>query len=203
MTAAPHVPAPLTDTPGTGSPGPARRSVTRRRAAGLVLVALLGIGVAIILGFGFGRNPGYVPSALVGRAAPPLAGRTLTGGGWALNLERGHPVLVNFWASWCPTCRAEQSLLNTLASQLTPRGLRVIGVDMSDTTASADAFLAEFGGARYPSLVDPQAELAASWGVFGIPETYLVSPEGRVLAKATGELTPAWIDQQVLPTVNR
>ncbi len=162
---------------------------------GFVTAGLL----ALALGTGFGRDPSVVASALLSKAAPALRGPTLEGGTFDLASYRGHPVLINVWASWCAPCKKEYPVLAAAAQQLGPRGLRLVGIDMSDKPADARAFLAERGGAHYPNVADPDARRAVVWGTFAVPETYLVDGGGVIRAKAVGVVTTDWVNQYVLP----
>lgn len=177
----------------------ATAAAPRRRWVGLAFVAAVVAALAAVLANGLGTNPTIVPSSLVGKPAPPLVGTTLDGRRLDLRDYRGSWVLVNTWASWCAACKAEHPMLLAAAQQLADRNLRIVGIDMSDDPAKARAWLKEMGGAYGPSVVDRNARIAATWGVFAVPETYLVSPSGRVVAKSTGVVTERWIRAVVLP----
>lgn len=170
-----------------------------RRWAGLAVLVALAAGVAVVLSTGFGRDPAAVPSALIDRSAPPLAGPTLDGGRLDLRDYRGQVVLVNFWASWCAACKEEHPVLTAAQRRLGEHGLRVVGVDMSDTRKDARGFLKKMGGANYPSVFDPGARIGAAWGVFGLPESYVVDRDGVIVAKKVGALTPQWVSDNVVP----
>jgi cytochrome c biogenesis protein CcmG/thiol:disulfide interchange protein DsbE len=81
------------------------------------------------------------------------------------------------------------------------RGLQIIGIDMSDSLADARKFLADMGGEAYPSVRDPNAQIAVSWGTFGVPETYVVDRTGMIREKAVGAVTPAWVSGHVSPLI--
>lgn len=187
--------------PTTASPTSPRRPGTRWM--GLLMVLGFAAAAAVVLGVGFGRDPSVVPSALIGRPAPPLAGPTLDGGHLNLREHRGKLVLVNVWASWCEACKKEHPVLVDAQRRFGPRGLQVIGIDMSDTRPAARRFLDQMGGANYPSVFDPDARIAASWGTFGIPETYLVNRAGTVVDKVVGPIDRAWLRTQVEPRLSR
>lgn len=180
---------------------PVPRSRRRRRWGGLVVLVTLATGTAMVLSTGFGRDPTVVRSALIGQPAPPLAGQTLDREELDLRDYRGQVVLVNFWASWCEACKEEHPVLTASQRRLSDLGLQVIGVDMNDTRADAKCFIKEMGGANYPSVFDPRAKIAAAWGVFGIPETYVVDRDGTIVAKKVGVLTPQWISDTVVPVL--
>ena len=177
-------------------PTPHRR---RRRLVGITALAALAALAGVIFSVGFGRDPSVVRSVLLNKPAPPLHGVTLDGGPLDLDSYRGKVVLVNVWASWCAACRAEHPVLVGAQHAYAARGLRIVGVDMSDKLADARRFLSDMGGVNYPSVRDPNAQIAISWGTFGVPETYVVDPTGRIREKAVGAVTTGWIDRHVVP----
>jgi cytochrome c biogenesis protein CcmG, thiol:disulfide interchange protein DsbE len=160
--------------------------------AGLVVVVpLLGILVANL-----GRDPHTVTSPLIGRPAPPFSLVPL-GGGPPVTLEslRGRPVVLNFWASWCVPCVQEHAALGN-AARMMAGDVSFYGVVYEDEEARARDFLAVRGGA-YPSLLDPESKTAIAYGVFGVPETYFISPGGTIADKFVGPLTPDAIAELV------
>lgn len=169
-----------------------------RRLLGVVVVVCVAAAVSV-LSTGFGRDARVVPSAVVAEPAPGLAGATLDGGSYDLSRERGKVVLVNVWASWCGPCKAEYPVLVDAARGLRNRGLSVVGINTQDDPASARRFLDEMGGEVYPSVVDADGRLAVDWGTFGVPETFVVDKAGTVRARVVGEVTAAWIEQNVVP----
>lgn len=171
----------------------------RRRA--LILGAAVAVtgGAVAVLSTGFGRDPSVVPSTLIAKPAPALAGPTLDGGRFDLAALRGRVVLVNVWASWCPPCRAEYPVLVAASRALGPRGLSVVGINTQDNSDRARAFLQELGGEIYPSVLDANGRLAVQWGTFGVPETFVVDAAGNVRARGIGEVNAQWIDENVVP----
>lgn len=167
-----------------------------------VAVAALAAGAVVIFGTGFGRDPSVVESALVDQPAPPLAGPGVEGGYVDIEDHRGSVVLVNIWASWCEACRSEHPTLIAAQEQLGPKGLQIIGINMSDSRDNAKDFLDEMGGSTYPSVFDPDARHAVTWGTFAIPETYLVDRDGTIVKKAVGPITAEWITQNVGPMLD-
>lgn len=152
-----------------------------------------------MLGTGFGRDPSVVDSVLLDGPAPPLAGPTLDGGSFDLADHRGKVVLVNVWASWCPPCRDEYPLLRAAALDLSPLGLQVVGIDTQDRPEDAQEFLDELGGENFPNVLDPDGRLAVEWGTFGVPETFVVDRDGRLVTRKIGVLTSDWIARNVVP----
>lgn len=184
------------DSAGTPA-GNSRRP--RRRLIGVAALTALATLAAVIFSVGFGRDPSVVRSVLIDKPAPPLVGTTLDGAPLDLRGYRGKVVMVNVWASWCPACRAEHPVLAAAQRTFADRGLQIIGVDMSDKLADAKKFLTEMGGQAYPSVQDPNAQIAIRWGTFGVPETYVLDRTGIIREKAVGAVTPAWIDANVVP----
>jgi cytochrome c biogenesis protein CcmG, thiol:disulfide interchange protein DsbE len=175
----------------------------RRRWWGTVaLVAVVAVAGFVLAGR-LGDGDAAQPSALVGRPAPELRGTTLDGAAFDLADWRGHVVLVNIWGSWCGPCREELTLLASAYATLQQRGLHVVGIDVRDDPDTARGFLQQHGNARWPSVQDPDDERAVDWGTFALPESYLVGPDGTVVAKAVGALDARWIDDNVVPLLAR
>ena len=126
----------------------------------------------------------------VGGEAPAYAAETLDGERTALAGLRGRPVLLNVWATWCHPCRQEIPALEELHRTYAPRGLQVIGVsiDQGDQEQGIREFLQEFG-ASYPIWLDPDGEIQAAYSTMGVPNTFLIGPDGRLLWKHVGPVT--------------
>ena len=122
------------------------------------------------------------------QAAPALTGTSLTGGHIDLAALRGHPVVVDFWASWCGPCRQEQAELNALVTRYASRGVQFLGVDIRDDSANAKAYVQEFHIA-YPSVFDPASEDAATFNVDAPPTTLVVDATGTIRLRELGTLT--------------
>lgn len=167
-----------------GSPG---SGFYLRLAAGLAIVGALAL--AVVLANRFGTDPNLVASPLIGRAAPEVTLPRLDGRGDLVLAElRGKVVVVNFWASWCVACRAEHDDLVATASAFQARGVVFVGVVYQDDPESAQGFLDEMGwGENYEYVLDPGSQAAISFGVFGVPETFFIDPQGVVAGKITGE----------------
>jgi cytochrome c biogenesis protein CcmG/thiol:disulfide interchange protein DsbE len=152
-----------------------------------VLVAGLAVTVPVlaILLLNLGRDPRIVESPLVGRPAPPFT-LSRAGGGPAVSLAalRGKPVVLNFWATWCVPCYEEHGLLVAAARALAAE-VQFLGVVWEDTEQQVLAYLRTQGSA-YPSLLDPEGRTAIAYGIAGVPETFFIDGDGRIVAKVTG-----------------
>ena len=124
--------------------------------------------------------------------APEFTGSTLTGSKLSFSAYRGKVVVLNFWGSWCDPCRAEASTLALVAKQYQPTGVSFLGVDERDTTASAEAFIRNYG-ITYPSLNDPSQEIALDFTAVvplqGTPTTLVIDRTGHIAGAVFGSAT--------------
>jgi len=168
--------------PDRPTPGAPRRRRARRVAALLAAI----IGLTALFAFGLRRDPSLIRSALVGNRAPNFTLRTIDGGQTVSLADlRGQVVVVNFWASWCAACRREHPNLLAAWNRYRDRGVVVIGIVFEDTPAAAMAYMRELGG-DWPNLVDPGGRTALAYGIYGIPETFFIGPDGKVAFKQIG-----------------
>lgn len=172
-----------------------------RRGRGLrwaaVGVVLAGVGGwAFAAGRSLGRDATVVRSPLLGRPAPAFRLATLDGGEAASGDGAGRVLVVNFWASWCVPCQREAPELDAFARRWSGRGVDVVGVVYSDSRREAVAFRDRFG-VTYPQALDPGGRTALDFGVFGIPETYVIDGGGTVKAKLIGAVGPGTLDRVV------
>ncbi|MDQ6747988.1 MAG: TlpA family protein disulfide reductase [Candidatus Dormibacteraeota bacterium] len=123
--------------------------------------------------------------ATVGQPAPDFTGSDLDGKSISLRDFRGHPVLLNFWASWCGPCRAEQPGLNAIREEYQAKGLRIVGVTVRDNLNQARIYRQEFH-VEYPSLFDQAARLGYAYQVDAPPSSVLIDAGGVVRYKETG-----------------
>ena len=146
------------------------------------------------------ENPGELPSALVGQPAPGLARMTPFGTGPVptdADLKAPGVKLVNFWASWCGPCRAEHPYLSGLAAE----GVPVIGVNYKDDPEKAQRFLGEMGDPFAKIGADATGRTALDWGIYGVPETFVVGGDGTVLMRFPGPLDPMVIEKRIRPAL--
>ncbi|HKZ20840.1 MAG TPA: redoxin domain-containing protein [Acidimicrobiia bacterium] len=144
--------------------------------------------LAVIFSTRFGRDPGLVPSPLMGQPAPSPTLPLLDGSGdFDLASLRGRVVVVNFFASWCLPCRDEQDDLSAAAEAFAEREVTVVEIVYQDTAEAAISFLQETASSEEAIyLLDPGGRAAISYGVFGIPETFFIDAGGTVVGKAIG-----------------
>lgn len=163
----------------------------------VVLPPLIFASFAGLFLWGMGRDdPEALPSTMVGREAPAAPETTLPGKTQLTNEMLREPgvKLVNFWASWCPPCRAEHPTLTELAKELP-----VYGIDLKDPEANALAFLEQDGDPFKAIGTDPKGRIAIEWGVTAPPETFIVDGEGKVLFRYAGPLVREDYTNRFLP----
>lgn len=171
------------------------------RLSPLVLAPpLVFAGLAALFFVGMQRDdPDALPSARVGQEAPtlttePLGGKPVM---TAEDLRSGDAVLVNFWASWCGPCRAEHPLLEEMAQD----GVTIHGVNYKDTPANALGFLDELGDPYAAIGADPSGRTGLDWGLYGVPETFVLDGDGRVLLRHAGPLTRDLVETKIAPAL--
>jgi cytochrome c biogenesis protein CcmG/thiol:disulfide interchange protein DsbE len=192
-----------------------------RYAGRLAALGAVALFVALLV-YGLVSKPANktIDSSLAEAKAPPAPGFTLevlqrgspgprlerrleaaaSDGQLALGELRGAPVVLNFWASWCPPCRTEAPRLERSWRGSRGRGVVFLGLDMQDLTGDAREFIREFG-ISYPNVRDPGDEVARDWGVTGLPETFFVSPRGRVVAHVIGAISSRQLEEGIAAAV--
>ena len=191
------------DAPRETDPGAGRR----RLIVLIPLAAFLALAALFVLRLGAG-DPSRIPSALIGQPAPrvdlpPLAGLERDGRpvpGLDGATFEGAVTIVNVWASWCVPCRDEAPLLMALAAD---RRIRVVGITYKDHPDNARRFLGRFGNPFVANGVDGNGRAAIEWGVYGVPETFVVGRDGRIAHKLIGPITPGNLEKVVKPAIEK
>ena len=172
------------------------------------ILVLLGIVVAMVLVFvaamsSKGRpTDGVLPADPAGYAAPTLSLPRLDGGGqFTLADLNGKPVVVNFWASWCTTCKAEAATLAAAEKKWRDKGVIFVGIDSEDTNAPAAAYEKQYG-VEYASVVDPTKSTSSAWRVTGFPETFFVGADGRIVSKFISSIDETTLDEHIAQIVS-
>ena len=176
--------------------GPSRRRL-------LYALPLVGVaGLLVVIGSQLGRDPGVVSSPLIGKQVPqfdlpPVQGRTL---GLSSENPYGQMSLVNVFASWCVACREEHPFLMALARQGT---IPFFGINYKDAPADAAAWLDANGDPYSRTGADVSGRVSIDWGVYGVPETYVVGSDGRIAYKTIGPLSQEIFDQTIRPVLEQ
>ncbi|MEM5493729.1 DsbE family thiol:disulfide interchange protein [Hoeflea sp. AS16] len=189
----------------TGSAASGRR---RRLIAFLPLVLFIALSGVFLYQLGSGKDASEIPSVLIGTKAPsldlpPLEGLSANGAPVPALTDaaiRGKLALVNVWASWCVPCRQEHPVLLELSRD--PR-ITLVGINYKDKNDNALRFLAELGNPFAAVGIDPAGKSAIDWGVYGIPETYLVASDGTILFKQIGPFTVESLRDKLLPAIEK
>ena len=182
---------------GNDAPPSTRRAWPR--LAGLALAGALTLALVAVLAYGLAnRTPptGQSGATRVGKPAPTFALDLYGGGELRFRPDFGTPVVLNFWASWCPPCREESPLLERTWRQYEGRGVLFVGVDTQDVEEDALAYIEEFG-LSFPNGLDADGEITVAYGVVGLPVTFFIGSDGVVKRRWVGALT----ESQLLPWV--
>ena len=188
-------------------PGDPRRGGNRRILVLLPLALFLGLAALFLVRLGAG-DASRIPSALIGRDAPPtdlppVAGLARDGKpvpGLAATDFKGTVTVLNVWASWCVPCHDEAPLLVQLARD---SRIRVVGINYKDQADNARRFLGRYGNPFVASGADVSGRAAIEWGVYGVPETFIVGRDGKIAYKLVGPVTPDNIEQVVKPQIEK
>lgn len=189
--------------PAGPSAGPARGA---KLVPLLVFTAIAGLFAFALMRPG---DPSKIPSALIGRAAPTVTLAALDGlmekgrpvpGISPADFAQGSPVIVNFWASWCLPCVDEHPVLVALKART---GVTIFGINHKDQATGARRFLARYGNPYSAVGTDGNGRAAIDWGVYGMPETFILDGAGTIVFKHVGPLTPLVIETAVLPALDK
>ena len=179
-----------------------------RRILVLIPLAVFLALTAIFLVRLFSGDPSRIPSALIGRPAPavdlpPVAGLERDGKaipGISAAEFRGNVTLVNVWASWCIPCHDEAPFLLELAGDTR---IRLVGINYKDQPDNARRFLNRYGNPFIASGADQNGRAAIEWGVYGVPETFLIGRDGRIAYKLVGPITAENLQAKLEPEISK
>jgi cytochrome c biogenesis protein CcmG/thiol:disulfide interchange protein DsbE len=191
------------------SEAPVQENAARRRRLIVLLPLIVFAGLtALFLIRLNGGDPSLIPSALIGHpvpqtALPPIAGLKRDGAdvpGIDPANFKGAVTVVNVWASWCVPCHDEAPLLLQLASD---QRLRLIGINYKDDADNARRFLGRYGNPFAATGADQNGRAAIEWGVYGVPETFVVGRDARIAYKLVGPITPANFQSVLKPQIDK
>ncbi len=167
----------------------------RRTYVPLVVIASLALVALLVYGVAGGSESSFYDEVKAGErpAVPDRALPLLEGGEGSISDWRGKPIIVNFWASWCDPCKAEAPLLERAHARLKAKGGTVLGVTVSDASDDSKAFMRKYG-ITFPSLRDVEGELKEDFGTTGVPESFVIDAEGRVVAASLGQVNEKFVE---------
>ena len=176
-------------------------AVQKPSYARYILLAVF-LALVVLLGVGLTLNPREVPSPLIGKPAPAFQLPQLHEPGKTFSPAdmRGRVWMLNVWASWCVSCREEHPVLMDLARS---GAVPIYGLDYKDQTADAARWLQQFGNPYKLSAVDAKGQVGIDYGVYGVPETYVIDKRGVIRYKQIGPVTPGILKDKVLPLVKQ
>jgi cytochrome c biogenesis protein CcmG/thiol:disulfide interchange protein DsbE len=171
------------------------------------LVLFLGLVALFYFRLGAG-DPQTIPSALLGRSAPetnlpPVAGLERDGKpvpGVTPALFKGAVTVVNVWASWCVPCHDEAPLLHQLSQD---KRIQIVGIDYKDVADNARRFLGRYGNPFAAAGADATGRASIEWGVYGVPETFIVGRDGRIAYKLIGQITADNLEKKLKPEIEK
>ena len=187
---------------------PDSRPNVRRLVVLLPLALFLALAALFFYRLGSG-DPSRIPSALIGRPAPdtnlaPLPGLTARDGtplpGISAAGFKGAVTLVNVWASWCVPCHDEAPLLDALSAD---KRIRIVGINYKDQPDNARRFLGRYGNPFAAAGTDGNGRASMEWGVYGVPETFIVGRDGNIAYKLVGPITEANLDRVLKPEIEK
>lgn len=183
-------------------------SPARRRMGWLLAPLVIFVGLALMFTYALKTgDPSRLPSALIGKPVPQFALEPLQGlvddgqpvpGFSNGDLARGEPSVVNFWASWCVPCVQEHPVLVEMVRRT---GVDLYGVNYKDQTAAARRFLGHYGNPYRAVGVDGNGRTAIEWGVYGMPETFVVDGAGRIVYKHVGAISIEALEAKMIPAI--
>jgi cytochrome c biogenesis protein CcmG/thiol:disulfide interchange protein DsbE len=166
----------------------------------LILFVLLGVLLAV--GLKISGTKTHIPSPLIGRQVPDFDLPALYEPGRQITHKDflGEPWLINFWGSWCPTCVFEHPVITDLART---GKLRIVGLNFRDEPDDAKQWLMRHGDPYDDIIVDYEGRISINFGVYAAPESFLVDPQGEIVYKQIGALTPEVVEEVILPMIEK
>jgi cytochrome c biogenesis protein CcmG/thiol:disulfide interchange protein DsbE len=167
--------------------------------AALPLIAL--VALIAVFAMSINRDPGLIPSVLINRPAPEFALAAVPDlgvPGFDTAALKGEVSVVNVFASWCIPCRQEHPVLSALKAET---GVKLLGINQKDAPANAKAFLDELGNPYDAIGADTNGRTSIDWGVYGVPETFVVDKKGVVLFKHVGPLSVEAVEREIKPAI--
>lgn len=164
------------------------------------LIAFFALVALLLVGLKISDKKTQIPSPLIDKPVPAFDLPVLARQGETMSRDSllGKPYLVNFWGSWCPTCRVEHPIVNELAKL---KAVYIVGMNFRDEEEDAVAWLQRWGNPYDVSLVDYDGRVSIDFGVYAAPETFLVDPNGTIVFKHLGQLTWDIVQDEILPRV--
>ena len=168
----------------------------RRALFVLPVVVFMAVAGYFALALRPGYDPHTLPSAMIDKEAPAFSLAGLHGDGISRDGLKGGPVLINFFASWCVPCRLEHPLLMRLAER---DHVKLYGIDYKDAPADATNLLSQFGDPYTRIGMDSDGRVGLDFGVYGVPETYVIDSTGHIRKRFVGPLTAEQVEKELLP----
>ena len=176
--------------------------------AAIPLMLFMSVALVFFKQLNSGTNPNDLPSVLINLPAPGFPGEPLSGlesegvqvPAISSQLVEGKVLLVNIWASWCLPCRQEHPVLMKIAKQIP--GLLLVGINYKDKNANALRFLGSMGNPYRAVSIDPNGSASIDWGVYGIPETFIINKTGTIIYKHVGPIGEALLNDKLLPIID-
>jgi cytochrome c biogenesis protein CcmG/thiol:disulfide interchange protein DsbE len=168
-----------------------------------VLPLVLLIGLVAVFAMNMDRDPSLVRSVLIDKPAPTFTLAAVAGTGvegFDTAALKGEVTVVNVFASWCIPCRAEHPMLERLKAET---GVRIFGINQRDAPENASAFLAELGNPYSRIGADSDNRVSIDWGVYGVPETFVVNADGIITFKHVGPISVETLERDVIPAIER
>ena len=165
-----------------------------------IIPLILFIALAVFLALGLKGKPGEIPSPLLNKLAPAFSAPKLNAANEKLSPAdlKGKVWLFNAWASWCASCRDEHPVINLLAQQ---QVAIVVGLNYKDDPDAAKKWLETLGNPYNDSVMDADGRIGIDWGVYGVPETFVMDKQGIVRYKHTGPVTEEDVQNTFLPLI--